>query len=172
MLWMSHSAEELKKAVIRVVPKFIKANGPAIWGGCVTRREHRAGSLYPAPAGPESCHGARRVWHVFLLSWYKFYCMLARSRYNFDQSPKFITGYKVVCGHWRSVAVQVVSELESYHGAELQWCADERVRVPPVLQSCIGSRSKCKNRDKQLTHIVRVIFRPGLKFSFLFNLSH
>jgi hypothetical protein len=24
----------------------IKANGPAIWGGCVTRRKHRAGSWY------------------------------------------------------------------------------------------------------------------------------
>ena len=43
----------------------IKANGPAIWGGCVTRRQHRSGSWYPAPAGPESCHGARRVWRTF-----------------------------------------------------------------------------------------------------------
>jgi hypothetical protein len=54
----------------------IVANGPAIWGGCVTRRQHRAGSWYPAPAGPESCHaaprasvvssgGARRVWRTF-----------------------------------------------------------------------------------------------------------
>jgi len=24
----------------------MNANGPAIWGGCVTRREHRAGSWY------------------------------------------------------------------------------------------------------------------------------
>ena len=24
----------------------ISANGPAIWGGCVTRREHRVGSRY------------------------------------------------------------------------------------------------------------------------------
>jgi len=24
----------------------LKPNGPAIWGGCVTRREHRAGSWY------------------------------------------------------------------------------------------------------------------------------
>jgi hypothetical protein len=40
-------------------------NGPAIWGGCVTRRSIRAGSWYPAEAGPESCHGARRVWRAF-----------------------------------------------------------------------------------------------------------
>jgi len=38
----------------------MKANGPAIWGGCVTRRSIRAESWYPAPAGPEICPGARR----------------------------------------------------------------------------------------------------------------
>jgi hypothetical protein len=43
----------------------ITPNGPAIWGGCVTRRKHRAGSWYPAPAGPVSCHGARRGWRTF-----------------------------------------------------------------------------------------------------------
>jgi len=40
-------------------------NGPAIWGGCVTRREHRAGYWYPEYSGPQSCHGARRVWRTF-----------------------------------------------------------------------------------------------------------
>jgi len=43
----------------------IKANGPAIWGGCVTRRKHRAGSWYPEYSGPKNCHGARRVWRTF-----------------------------------------------------------------------------------------------------------
>jgi len=46
----------------------MNANGPAIWGGCVTRREHRAESWYPAVAGPENCHGARRVWRTFCRS--------------------------------------------------------------------------------------------------------
>jgi len=43
----------------------MNANGPAIWGGCVTRRKHRAGYWYPEYSGPESCHGARRVWRTF-----------------------------------------------------------------------------------------------------------
>ena len=30
-----------------------------------TRRQHRAESRYPAPAGPEICHGARRVRRSF-----------------------------------------------------------------------------------------------------------
>jgi hypothetical protein len=29
-----------------VVQQTITSNGPAIWGGCVTRREHRAESWY------------------------------------------------------------------------------------------------------------------------------
>jgi hypothetical protein len=40
-------------------------NGAAIWGGCVTRRSNRAVSRYPEYSGPESCHGARRVWRTF-----------------------------------------------------------------------------------------------------------
>jgi hypothetical protein len=48
------------------------ANGPAIWGGCVTRHSIRAESRYPAPAGPESCHGARRVWRTFCRQGTKF----------------------------------------------------------------------------------------------------
>jgi hypothetical protein len=52
-------------------PQFF-ANGPAIWGGCVTRRKHRAESRYPAPAGPQSCHGARRVWRTFCRPGTKF----------------------------------------------------------------------------------------------------
>jgi len=39
----------------------LKPNGPAIWGGCVTRRSIRARSRYPAPARPEICHAAPRA---------------------------------------------------------------------------------------------------------------
>jgi len=34
----------MKKFVKVVFLKAMKPNGPAIWGGCVTRRKHRAGS--------------------------------------------------------------------------------------------------------------------------------
>ena len=82
--------------------------------------------------------------------------MLARSRYKFDRSLEFITGYKVGGGHWRSVAVQTISEPEISHGVGFKLRADVRVRVQLPLQICLGCRSKSKNRDKQLTHIVRV----------------
>ena len=55
------------------------------------------------------------------------------------------------------VAVQTVSEPEIYHCAGFKLRADERVRVQEPLQICLGSRSKSKKCDKQLTHIVRVM---------------
>ena len=61
------------------------------------------------------------------------------------------------------VAVQAVSKPEIYHGAEFKLRADARVRVQQSLQICLERRSKSKKCDKQLTHIVRVIFRPVLK---------
>jgi hypothetical protein len=94
---------------------------------------------------------------VFLPSWYNFYCLLARSRYKFDRSCEFIPGYKVGGGHWRSVAVQVVSEPVNCHGAGYILHAGAGVRVQEPLQICLGCRSKSKKCDKQLTHIVRVM---------------
>ena len=58
--------------------------------------------------------------------------------------------------HWRSVAVQVGSEPEFYQGTEFLLRADERVRVHQ-LAGFVWIAVHCKNRDKQLTFIVRVI---------------
>jgi len=52
-------------------------------------------------------------------------------------------GYKAVSGHWRSVAVQAVSEPEIYHGTEIMLRADVRVRVQQPLQIYLGCRSTC-----------------------------
>jgi len=97
-------------------------NGPAIWGGCVTRRKHRAESRYPAPAGPESCHGARRVRRSFchpgtrLIGFWRdrdtsliragklsrcrifVVCTGAVSRNKLSRSQKFITTQNFNCG--------------------------------------------------------------------------
>ena len=101
----------------------------------VTRRQHRAESWYPAPAGPINCHGARRVWRVFLPSWYKFYWVMAQSRYNFDRSRELITGYITGWEHWRSVAVQSWSKPENCQGILNFYCVQMRV-------------SGCKNHNK------------------------
>ena len=121
-------------------------NGPAIWGGCVTRREHRAESRYPAPAGPESCHGARRVWRTFCRHGTKFY------EHNACRGTNLIEARK----------------LSRY--IEIKLRAMARVRVHLPLRICLGCRSKSKNRDKQLTFIVRVMGRNFYSFSFEFHL--
>ena len=95
----------------------------------------------------------------FLPSGYKFVWALRVSRYKCDRGRDFITGYKVSCGHWRSVAIQTIPEPEIYHGAGFQLHADARVRVLQPLQICLKGRSKSKKCDKQLTHIVRVSLR-------------
>jgi len=65
------------------------------------------------------------------------------SRYIADRSSEFIPSYKVGGGHWRSVAVQVVSEPEICHGAGVLLRADARVRVQRPLRICLGCRSTC-----------------------------
>jgi hypothetical protein len=55
----------------------------------------------------------------FLPSWYKFYCVLARSRYKFNRSREFIPGCKVGGEHWRSVAPKALTEAEGErHGVQ------------------------------------------------------
>jgi hypothetical protein len=76
-------------------------------------------------------------------------------------------GYKFGGGHWRSVAVQVISEPEICQGAGLYLRADARVRVQRPLQICLEGRSKSKKCDKQLTHIVRVTKRIIISIVFL-----
>jgi hypothetical protein len=78
------------------------------------------------------------------------------SRYKFDRSHEFVPGYKVGGGHWRSVAEQTISEPKICHYTGFKLSVDARVRVQEPLRICLGYRNKSKNRDKQLTHIVRV----------------
>jgi hypothetical protein len=98
---------------------------------------------------------------VFLLSWYKLYCVLARSRYNFDRSCVpiaigIIPGYKFGSGHWRSVAVQTGSKPEICQGAGFKLLADERVRVQEPLQICLSVGAKAKTVTNNL-HILSVL---------------
>jgi len=86
---------------------------------------HRAGSLYPEYSGPESCHGARRVWRTFCRPCTNFIehyeCRDtsltgatslspvtnlvagtgAVSRYKLSRSQNFITVQDLNCGQMR-----------------------------------------------------------------------
>jgi len=132
--------------------KIITTNGPAIKGGCVTRRKHRAASRYFSreTVTVQGGYGALFAVQVQVL-W-----GIRVSRYKVYRSREFIPWYKFDGGHWRSVAVQAISKAVICHGAGFQLHADARVRVQWALRICLGCRSKSKKCDKQLTFIVRV----------------
>ena len=121
--------------VYRAGCQFINNNGPAIWGGCVTRRSIRQQSWYPAPAGPQSCHGARRVWRTFCrhgTNFYEHYACRgtsligaanlspvtklvagtgAVSRYKLSRSQKFVKVQKFNCGQLRESGCRFIMSL-------------------------------------------------------------
>jgi hypothetical protein len=98
------------------------ANGPAIWGGCVTRREHRAGSRYfsykavtvqggygvcfcrPGTSFIEhyACHGTSLI-RAGKLSPCRIFVRSTRavSRYNLSRSQKTVTVQDLSCVQMR-----------------------------------------------------------------------
>jgi hypothetical protein len=68
-------------------------------------------------------------------------CAVSRYKYYRSQEPVTVQDYN--CGQMRALSA-VAS-------------AEAGVRVQEPLQSCLECRSKSKNCDEQLTHIVRVI---------------
>ena len=129
------------------------ANGPAIWGGCVTRRKHRAGSWYFSQKAVTVQGGYGALFAVHGTNFIEHYACRgtsligaanlspvtklvagtgAVSRYKLSRSQKFVTVQDFNCGQMR---------VSGCNGP---------------LQICLGCRSKSKKCDKQLTHIVRV----------------
>ena len=60
--------------------------------------------------------------------------------------------------HWRSVAVQVLSEPEICHGAGFKLRAGARVRVQVLAGFVLGVGSS-KNHDEPINYTVRVMLR-------------
>jgi hypothetical protein len=128
-------------------------NGPAIWGGCVTRRKHRVGSWYfsheavTVQGGYGTCFcrpGTNFLEH------YECRGTSVIEAVNLSPVTKLVAGTGAVSRY------KVVSEAENCQVAVFILWADARVRVHEPLQIYLECRSKSKNRDKQLTHIVRV----------------
>jgi hypothetical protein len=59
-------------------------------------------------------------------------------------------------GHWRSVAEQVISEPESCQGTGFKLRTAAGIRVQDAAGIIMGAEH-CKNHDKQMHFIVRVI---------------
>jgi hypothetical protein len=100
---------------------------------------------------------ARQVWRAFCRHGTIFIACRRGRGTSLINGRDIIPIDKVQKRHWRSVAVQVVSEAENCHGAEFLLHADVHVRVPRLLRVQVSGSESCKKHDKQLTFIVRVM---------------
>ena len=135
------------------------ANGPVVGVVSVTWRSIRVGSWYPAPAGPKSCPGARKVRRAFCHHGTKFIEHWCGRGTSLIDGRIFLPVDNVGKRHWRSVAMQVVLEVENCHGAESLLCAAVRVRVPGSILVLVNGSESCKKRDELITPTIRVRFR-------------
>jgi hypothetical protein len=111
-----------------------------------------AAPLQSCPGRLQSGPGAKRVWRVFLPSWYKVLSKLGVSRYNFERSREPITGTGFLLralAQCRGTMLIEAGKQSRYIGFILLVMA--RVRVQTSAGSVLGA-GFCKNRDKQLTH--------------------
>jgi hypothetical protein len=112
----------------------MNTNGPAIKGGCVTRHKHRAESWYFSREVVTVQGGYGTCFCSHGTNFIEHY----ESRgTELIASHIFIPGYKTIC-----VAVARSGFITSY-------------------QAVLVAGTKCKNRDKQLTFIVRVELNPA-----------
>ena len=107
--------------------EIITANGPAVEGVSVTRRKHRAESWYfsqkivTVQEGYGTCfcsHGTNFIEH--------WECRGT----SFISDQEIVLVQDVLNGHWRSVAMQFVSEQEICQGAGCSLRATVRIQVP------------------------------------------
>jgi len=140
------------------------ANGPAIWGGCVTRRSIRAGSWYFSHedvtvqggyAVPRQAKRSRgRTFCRPGTNFIEHYACRGTKLIgaaNLSLVTKLVAGTGAVLSRRSEaesgVAVQTVSEPEICPGAGFILGAGAGVRVQRLLQICLECRSKSKNRD-------------------------
>jgi len=117
------------------------ANGPAV---CFSRRNPTTAPSriqYPAPAGPESCHGARRVWRGFWHPGTNF-CEGYACRGTMLIEAKRLSPVTKLVGTTGAVSRRRPWPKRSErHGVQSLLRADVRIRMQEPLQICLEGRS-------------------------------
>jgi len=139
------------------------ANGPAVGLVSVTRRSIRAESWYPAPAGPENCHGARRVWRTFCRPGTNFVEYYACRGTGLIGATNLSSGKKLVAGTGAVSRYKARSKPENCQGVDDFNC--EQMRVSGCnnhYETVLGAGAKAKSVTSLLTLpsvlAVRVLF--------------
>jgi len=136
----------------------MNANGPAVGFSKRYPTPHPITIQLPVGRRARKLSRCKEGTAWFLPTGYKFYWALRVSGYKVDRSQKTITVQNFCCEHWRSVAVQTVSEAGIYHGAGFIKRASAGVRVQ-VLAGFVMGAGFCKNHDELINPTVRVMVR-------------
>ena len=129
------------------------ANGPAIWGGCVTRRKHRAGSWYFSQKAVTVQGGYGALFAVqvqILLSITSVAVQVLMEPRTYPRLQSWL-GALAQC---RGKKLIGAIKLSRYNGIKLR--ADERIRMQEPLQICLEG-TICKNCDEPINYTVRVM---------------
>ena len=106
---------------------------------------------------------ARQVWRAFCRPGTNFIACRRGRGTSLINGREIVPVDEIAKGHWRSVAVQVVSEVQNCQDADFLLGAVVRVRVQGLVLVPVSGSESCKKHDKQLTFIVRVRFRGNFR---------
>ena len=112
----------------------------------VTRRSIRAESSYPALAGPQSCHGARRVRRGFCRPGTNFVAYRSVAVQGWSGAGYKSRYTKVYCGHWRGRGISYYKTVKGV-GAEAK-----TVTSLWIIPSVLGFRAIF------FDHVIKVVF--------------
>jgi hypothetical protein len=93
----------------------------------------------------------RRAWRAFCRHGTIFIACWRGRGTSFINGREIVPVDEAQKGHWRSVAVQFVSEPEICHGAECLLGAAVRVRVPGLLRVIVSGSESCKKHDNSVS---------------------
>ena len=128
-------------------------NGPAIWGGCVTRRSHRVTYSYTLARKLSRCKEGMAQFLPFGYNFYEDYECRGTSLISGTDLSRCNKCYKWVLAQCRGTSYLGARNLSSY----MNFYCGHRSGVGLHLYKGhdIESR-KCKNCDKFMNYIVRV----------------
>ena len=84
---------------------------------------------------------ARQVWRAFCRLGASFIACRRGRGISLINGREIVPVDETGKSHWRSIAVQIISEPEVYQGTVFKLRVDELIRVHNLLQICLGYRS-------------------------------
>jgi hypothetical protein len=91
---------------------------------------------------------ARQVWRAFCRLGANFIAFWRGRGTSLIDGSVFLPVDNAGKRHWRSIAVQIISEAEYCHGAECLLRVAVRIRVPGLVLVLVSGSASCKKHDK------------------------